>query len=309
MKVGVTVPMVAGDVPDGQPFPSWATIRAFAERAEALGLDSLWVYDHLLIRRAGQPTGGIHESWTIASALAAVTRRVTLGQLVMATPFRNPALLSKMAVALDEVSGGRTILGIGSGWHEPEFEAFGYPFDHRVGRFEEATAIIRRLLDGETVTDQGRWHSVREVVLAPAPARRIPLLIAAKGPRMMRLTARYADAWNVAWHGHPDDAFHAKMTALDEALDAARRDPATLRRTSGIILRDPAQRDATASPAAAFGGSVEEIAEVLDEHAAAGIDEAIFWLEPKSDASLERLAEAVAIQRRRTGASATIGAP
>ena len=308
MKVGVTVPMAASDVADGRPFPTWPVIREFAERAEALGFESVWVFDHLLMRREGRPTSGVLESWTVISALAAVTTRVTLGQLVMATPFRNAALLAKMAAGLDDVSGGRAILGLGCGWHEPEFEAFGYPFDHRVGRFEEALQVIRPLLDGQSVTLEGRWETVRDAVLAPPPNRRVPILVASKGPRMLWLTVEHADAWNVAWHAHPDDAFRTKMEALDDALAAAGRDPATMSRTSGIIVRNPDERAAADSPAQAFGGPVDELAEVLDEHAAAGIEHAIVWLEPKTPASLERLAEAVAIHRsRRT--SATIAAP
>ncbi len=308
MKVGVTVPMTASDVADGEPFPDWPTIRDFALRAEALGLDSVWVFDHLLVRRGNQPTAGIHESWTVLSALAVVTSRVELGTLVMATPFRNPGLLAKMAVAVDEVSGGRLILGLGSGWHQPEFEAFGYEFEHRVGQFEEGLRIIRGLLDGESVTFEGRWLQVRDVVLLPAPRRRIPILVASKGPRMLRLTAEHADAWNLAWHAHPREGFWAKLASLDAALVAAGRDPATMIRTSGMIVRDPEQRSAERSPVDAFGGPVEELAEVLDEHADAGIEHAIVWLEPKTAASLERLAEAVAIHRARRP-SATIAAP
>jgi probable F420-dependent oxidoreductase len=299
MKVGVTVPLAARDVEHSAPFPDWRAVRDFAAHAEAVGLDSLWVFDHLLFRRPGEATSGIQEAWTMLSALAAATTRVELGTLVVATPFRNPALLAKMAAAADDVSGGRLILGLGAGWHAPEFEAFGYPFDHRVGRFEEALKVIKPLLHGEAVTLDGRWHSVRDAILAPPPRRTVPILVAAKGPRMLRLTAEHADAWNAAWHGHPDAGFRSKLADLDAALDAAGRDRATMTRTSGIIVRDPDQRSAADAPASAFGGSVDELAEILDEHAAAGIDHAIVWLEPKTSASLERLAEAVAIHRAR----------
>lgn len=306
MKVGVTVPMTGGDVADGGAFPGWPVIRDFAVQAEALGLDSVWVFDHLLLKRGDPP--GIHESWTILSALAAATSKVELGTLVMATPFRNPGLLAKMAVAVDDVSGGRLILGLGSGWHEPEFAAFGYEFEHRVGQFDEALRVIRGLLDGETVTLDGRWVRVRNLELLPPPRRRIPILVASKGPRMLRLTAEHADAWNMAWHAHPREGFWTKLSNLDAALAAADRDPATMTRTSGIIVRDPDQRSAERAPVDAFGGSVDELATILDEHADAGIDHAIVWLEPKTPTSLKRLAEAVAIHRARRP-SATIGAP
>ena len=113
----------------------WTDLRALALAAEEDGLDSVWGADHLIFRDEGETTG-IHESWTLLTAVAAITSRVEIGPLVLAVPFRNPALTAKMAAELDEISGGRLILGLGCGWHQPEFDAFGYPFDHRVSRFE-----------------------------------------------------------------------------------------------------------------------------------------------------------------------------
>ena len=297
MKVGVTVPMTASDVAPGEPFPGWPAIRNFAVQAEALGLDSVWVFDHLLFRDE-EGTDGILESWSVLAALAATTPRVELGTLVMATPFRNPAVLAKMAATTDTVSGGRLILGLGAGWHRPEFEAFGVEFEHRVSQFEDALRIIVPLLRGETVTHDGRWARADQGVLLPPPNRSIPVLVASRGPRMLRLTAELADAWNTAWHGHPDGTFRKRMSDLDAALSVVGRDPTTISRTSGIIVRNPDEREAENSPPTAFGGPIEELAAILDEHAAAGIEHAIVWLEPKTPASLERLAEAVAIHRR-----------
>ena len=121
-------------------------MRAFAQHAEAIGLDSVWVFDHFFYRPADGPTEGMHEAWTMVSAVAASTSRVEIGQLVMCASFRNPGLLAKMAATADAVSGGRLILGIGAGWHDPEYAAFGYPVDHRVDRFEEALRIIRQAI-------------------------------------------------------------------------------------------------------------------------------------------------------------------
>ena len=165
----------------------------------------MWVCDHFLSGPPGQPPEGIHEGWTILSALAATTKRVEVGSLVMCGSFRNPGLLAKMAATADAVARGRLILGLGAGWYDPEYEAFGYPTDHRVTRFEEALRIIRPLLRGESVTVRGRFHRVADASLLPPPERPIPLLVAATGPRMLRLTARYADAWNTAWFGPPDE--------------------------------------------------------------------------------------------------------
>ena len=149
--------------------PSYAEIRDVARAAETSGFDSLWVYDHLLFRSDGKTTG-IHECWTILSAIAEATERVELGTIVMCTSFRNPALLAKMAATLDHISGGRLILGIGCGWHDPEYEAFGYPTDHKVGRFEEALTIIRGLIRDGRADLEGRGSAASDAVLLPAGA-------------------------------------------------------------------------------------------------------------------------------------------
>ena len=184
MKIGLVLPMAEADGPGAG---TWPRIRELALLAEAGGIDSLWVYDHLVFRMAGEAEDGIHEAWTLLSALAAVTERAELGTIVLGTGFRPPALTAKMAATLDEIADGRLILGLGTGWHEPEYRAFGYPFDHRAGRFEEALEIIVPLLRGERVTLKGRWHDVEDAVLIPAPPRparvpgRMPILVAAKG--------------------------------------------------------------------------------------------------------------------------------
>ncbi len=144
MKIGIVLPFA--EDPDAGGMPSYATIRERALLAEAAGFDSIWLYDHLLFRFPDQPTVGIWEIWTVLSALAEATERVEIGTVVLCVPFRNPAILAKMADTLDEVSGGRLILGLGAGWNQPEFDAFGIPFDHRAARFEEALQIITPLL-------------------------------------------------------------------------------------------------------------------------------------------------------------------
>ncbi len=151
MRIGVTLPLAGGDAPDGHT-PTFEETLTFARQAEAAGLDSIWVFDHLLFRYAGQPDEGIREAWTTLAALAPVVPRAELGALVMCSSFRNPGLMAKMAATLDDLAGGRLILGLGSGWHDPEYEAFGFPTDHRVGRFAEDLEITARLLAGETVT-------------------------------------------------------------------------------------------------------------------------------------------------------------
>jgi alkanesulfonate monooxygenase SsuD/methylene tetrahydromethanopterin reductase-like flavin-dependent oxidoreductase (luciferase family) len=292
VKIGVIVPAAEGDG-EGRT-PPWSTIRSFVSAAEAHGIDSVWMFDHFFNKEPDAPVQGQHEAWTIVSAIAAVTERVEIGTLVLCTSFRSPALVAKMAVTGDEVSGGRVILGLGAGWHDPEYEAFGFPNDHRVDRFEEALRIIVPLLRGETVTFEGRYEEARDAVLAPAPARTIPVLVAAFGTRMLRLTARHADAWNTAWYGAPDDRLREHLATFDAMLVAEGRGQASVARTIGMTVYDPALAvapDDEDDPS--FSGSVEELARAIDGYEALGIDHLIVLLQPLTEASLERLALAL----------------
>jgi alkanesulfonate monooxygenase SsuD/methylene tetrahydromethanopterin reductase-like flavin-dependent oxidoreductase (luciferase family) len=219
------------------------------------------------------------------AALAASTRRVELGQLVMCTSFRQPALLAKMATTADAVSGGRLILGLGAGWYDPEYQVLGYPTDHRAGRFGEAIRIIGPLLRGETVTMAGTYYQVRDAVLRPPPDRPIPILVAAQG-------------WRTAWFGLPDDLLHRRLADLDAALAAEGRDPATLRRTVGMEVRDPDTTDPGEDLGEGFGGSVDELAWAIDADEQLGFDDLIVQLEPKTTRSLDRLAEALELRAR-----------
>jgi alkanesulfonate monooxygenase SsuD/methylene tetrahydromethanopterin reductase-like flavin-dependent oxidoreductase (luciferase family) len=295
MRIGVTVPLAYGDVADGRA-PTFAETVTFAQLAERVGLDSVWVYDHLIFKFPPEPDEGLHEAWTILSALAPVVPRVELGTLVMCTSFRNAGLMAKMAATLDTISDGRLILGMGAGWHEPEYTSFGYPFDHLVGRFEEDIEVIDRLLRGETVDFEGRWSRYAGAQLLPPPARKTPVLIASKGERMLRLTARWADAWNTAWYGRIDDTLRERTAAIDAALDAAGRDRKSLRKTVGIRLHEPGQRgdDAKGTDADAAG-----LADFLDELEAFGYDDALVWSVGKTTAALERLAKARELHQSR----------
>jgi probable F420-dependent oxidoreductase len=284
-------PMSVSDGPGR--ISSWPEILAFASHAEAIGLVSVWGCDHFLSSPPGRPVEGIHEGWTILSALAAATRRVEVGSLVMCNSFRNPALLAKMAVTADAVSDGRLVLGLGAGWYDAEYVAFGYATDHRVGRFEEALQIIRALLSRESVTFSGRYYRAHEAALLPPPQQSIPILVAGKGPRMLRLVARHADAWNTAWFGRPDDRLRRRLSDIEEALAAEGRDPTTLRRTVGMEVQDPDAAPSGDPDDVPFRGSVSELAEALEEYAELGFDDVIVGLEPRGERSLDRLAEAV----------------
>jgi alkanesulfonate monooxygenase SsuD/methylene tetrahydromethanopterin reductase-like flavin-dependent oxidoreductase (luciferase family) len=208
------------------------------------------------------------------------------------------------------VSGGRLILGLGCGWHEPEFDAFDYPFDHRVGRFEEAIRIILPLLRGETVTFEGRWHRAQDAVLIPAPVRPggPPILIAGKQPRMLRLVAKHAAQWNGAWYGFPEkaDELRTRLANVAGALDAAGRDPATLALTAGIFVAFEGAGEDT--PERAIRGTPSEIADALAGYAELGISHLITHVFPPTPASVERLGEAAAVARERLGLEAVSAA-
>ncbi|MCC6175606.1 MAG: LLM class flavin-dependent oxidoreductase [Chloroflexi bacterium] len=248
----------------------WSELRDMAQAAEGVGFDTLWMPDHLIYRNSGtvvMPEGasrGPLEAWTVLSALASITSRVTLGPFVACTSFRSPALFAKMADTLDEVSGGRVLLGLGAGWHEPEYTAFGYPFDHLAGRFEEALQIIVPLLKGETVTFSGTYYQVDDCVLRPHGPRPAgpPVWIGAKQPRMMRLVARYADAYNTVWHPQPS-GLHGPYAKLEGACREVGRDPASIQRTAGTHVRAPGVVEAPGSPPTALQGSVEELAQQI----------------------------------------------
>lgn len=285
------LPISDSDGPRG--LPSFAEAVAVARAAEDGGLDSAWLADHFLYRTADGQVYGLHEAWTWLAAIAAVTTRITLGHLVVCSSFRPPALTAKLAVTLDAISGGRFVLGLGCGWHEPEYDALGLPFDHRVGRFEEALTIIRRLMAGEEVTHHGRFYDIERSILAPKPDRHIPILVAARRDRMLRLTAEHADLWNTAWFGAPDDRLRGQLTSFDAALAAAGRSRADVQPTVGINVRDPDQPPVPEPDERALSGSVEELAEALEGYASVGIGHVMVGLEPLSVRSVERLADAV----------------
>jgi alkanesulfonate monooxygenase SsuD/methylene tetrahydromethanopterin reductase-like flavin-dependent oxidoreductase (luciferase family) len=296
MKIGIILDTVEGSL-EGRT-PTFRDLREMAQVAEQVGLDSLWLADHLLYRFPGQDESALWEALTMLSALAAVTTRITLGTLVVCTSFRPPAMLAKMADALDEVSGGRFILGLGAGWHQPEYEAFGYPFDHLASRFDEALQIIVPLLREGHVDFQGQYYQVRNCVLRPrGPSPAGPrILIGAHRPRMLQLVARYADAWNTAWH--TDTAIvKDRHEPLVQACAAIGRDPATIEVTVGTEVRLQPRKD-DGSPDNAISGTPEEIAGRLQDFASVGNSHLIVALDAVTPASIEQLGHIAELARQ-----------
>jgi probable F420-dependent oxidoreductase len=288
MRIGIQLPEVEREV-------RWPEYVAMARAAEEGGLDSIWLGDHLLYRGDGRPERAPWEAWTLLSALAAATERVRLGPLVACAGFHPPGLVAKMAATVDEVSGGRFVLGLGAGWNESEFRAFGIPYDHRVSRFEESFAIVRGLLAGERVTLAGRFWQADDAVLLPPPARRVPLMIGSNGPRVLGIALPHADAWNTWYddYGNSPEGFAALNERIGAAARAAGRAPDEVERSACVLvaLGGAGERPWTADAPPVEG---RRIATHLRELADAGADEAILVADPITEAAVRELAQAVA---------------
>jgi probable F420-dependent oxidoreductase len=291
LKVGIQLPEAEREV-------RWPEVAAIARAAEEAGFDSLWVGDHLLYRGDGRPERGPWDPWVVLAGLAAATKRVTIGPLVACTAFHRPGLLARTAAAVDELSGGRLVLGLGAGWNEVEVRAFGIPFDHRVSRFQESFEIIRRLLSGERVTQAGRFHHVEDAVLLPPPARRPPLMIGSNSPRMLAITLPHVDAWNTWFesYGNTPDGFAALNSRIDEAAADAGRDPATVTRSACVFvaLEPNASERPIEESAPPVEGPPERVAAHLHELAEAGADEAIIVVSPITERSVSELGQVLA---------------
>jgi len=287
LKVGLHLPEIEREAP-------WREIAAMARLAEDVGFDSIWMPDHLLMRYPGEPAQAPWECWSILSAIAAITSRVEMGPLVLCTAFRNPALIAKMAATVDEISNGRFILGLGAGWHEPEYAAFGYPFDHRVGRFKEAFTIIRTLLREGRIDFEGRYFTLRDCEIRPPGPRPggIPLMIGSKGAQILRATVADVDYWN-GWHlwNQNSPAGSAALAAeIDAACREVGRDPATLLRTTAALVRFEDGAGAVDQAHPPITGGPDEIAQRFREFAAAGIAHVQVILDPNTTGGIEQFA-------------------
>ena len=301
MKIGILLPIAETD---GGTILRYKDIRDAALQAERDRFDSVWIVDHLLFEWDGQRRG-IWEGWTLLSALAEATTRVELGTLVMCTAFRNPALLAKMADAVDEVSEGRFIFGLGAGWHEPEFTAFGYPFDHLASRFEDALRIIAPLVRTGAVDYQGTYARAVDCVSLPRGPRPggPPILIGALRPRMLRLTAELADAWNICWLGRATE-LPEKLARIYAACTEAGRDSATLEVTVGqiVVMPEPAPEDGDDESDERFHfARPDALAEEWRSFEAQGVGHLIVWPQPYDAACLNLVTAAVNIYRGGSG--------
>jgi probable F420-dependent oxidoreductase len=273
-----------------------------ARAAEAVGFDSIWVGDHLLYRGQGRGETGPWEAWALLSALAAVTERVRIGPLVACLSFRPPGILAKTAATVDEISRGRLVLGVGAGWNETEFRAFGLPFEHRVARFEEAFEILRRLLAGERVTRSGEYWEAEEAVLLPRPFKRPRLMIGSNGPRMLEITLPHVDAWNTWFqpYGNIPERFAVLNESVTAAAERVGRRPEDVERSAcTLIVLDPSAVERPIQDGVVpLEGSVDRIAAGLRDLAEAGADEAILVVNPITEASIWTLQETLVLLDR-----------
>jgi alkanesulfonate monooxygenase SsuD/methylene tetrahydromethanopterin reductase-like flavin-dependent oxidoreductase (luciferase family) len=300
MKVGVQLPEVEW-------VPRWADIREMAQAAEEIGLDSIWVGDHLLYRYEDGTSRGPWEAWTQLAAIAAVTERVEIGPLVAATSFHNPAMIAKKAATLDEISGGRLILGLGAGWNEAEYTAYGYPFDHRVSRFEEAFTIIRTLLHDGRCDFAGDYYRVTDAELIPRGPRPEgpPLMVGSMGERMLSITLPWVQSWNAwfTWFGNSPEGYPALRDQIDAACRAAGRDPASVERTLAVLVAMPGstgrpQGSHDRDPVAPMPGEPDVLAPALRSFAEMGVGHVQLVLDPITADSIRALEPTLALLRR-----------
>ncbi len=311
MRFGLSLPHYGFSLPGGGPI-TFDEMAAWARRAEAMGFDSVWISDHFFysFARYGADPAPIAslEPLTAIAGLAAITERIRLGTLVLGAPFRHPSIVAKMAATIDGISRGRLELGVGAGWLEEEFTAFGYPFGsvgERFGRLEEMLQVLHTLFAGEPASVDGPTVSLREARLLPEPVRgRVPVWVGGKGgPRLMRLAARYADGWNSVWRWTPE-AFGERVALGRQAWEREGRDPASFRASVGLyslIAEDEAafaalfDRAAATVPGAAMrgedrttwrsdtlSGSPDQVLERIAAFEAAGVEEIVVapWVLP-----------------------------
>jgi alkanesulfonate monooxygenase SsuD/methylene tetrahydromethanopterin reductase-like flavin-dependent oxidoreductase (luciferase family) len=297
MKIGVQLPEV-------EYVARWPEQREMARRAEEIGLDSIWVGDHLLYRGDGRPTRGPWEAWTTLAALAAVTTRVELGPLVAATSFSNPALIAKRAATIDEISGGRLILGLGAGWNEVEYRAFGFPFDRRVSRFEEAFTIIRTLLREGRCDFHGTFFDLDDCELLPRGPRPDgpPLMVGSMGERMLGITLPHVQAWNAwfTWFGNNPDDYRELRQRIDTACRAAGRGPAEVERTVALFVAFPGAQgrqlgDLSDPEVEPYSGEPSVLAPALRAFAEEGVAHVQLVLDPINPETVAALAPTIAL--------------
>jgi alkanesulfonate monooxygenase SsuD/methylene tetrahydromethanopterin reductase-like flavin-dependent oxidoreductase (luciferase family) len=292
LRVGIQLPEAERRVP-------WPEYVRVARTAESVGFDSIWMGDHLLYRDPREPERGPWDAWTLMAGLATVTSRVRLGPLVACTAFRNPAVLAKTAATLAEIAGGRLVVGLGAGWNEPEFRAFGLPWDHRATRFAESFRIVHALLAGDRVSFDGRFERTEDAVLLPPLSHPIPLMVGSTGDRVLAATLPLADAWNVwgPWYGNDAAGFAEQNRRVEAIAESLGREPSEIERSVCVFTSLPleAGEEAIDEGVPPLAGTPLEIARGLQMFAEAGADEVILVPSPSTERAFRALGEVLAI--------------
>lgn len=300
MRIGL-INELRGRVADSGPRPSWGDIHERAVTAERAGFD-MFVYEDALLYRSESDSAGVWESMAISGALAATTSTIRFGQSVVNSPYRNPALTASTAETINEISGGRYVLGIGAG-NTDDYEAFGYPADHRYSRFAEAIEIIHSLLRTGSSSASGSFHSTDDAELVLRGSAEVPIVIAGGGPKMLRLAARFADAWNWWAYGQTPtegvDTLGPLIAQLDEACAEHGRDPSTLERTLDLYsVVAPGHDAAEFADQKPISGSAEEIAAGLLVFEDAGFAEVRCNVLPQTVDAVASMADVVELVHR-----------
>jgi alkanesulfonate monooxygenase SsuD/methylene tetrahydromethanopterin reductase-like flavin-dependent oxidoreductase (luciferase family) len=291
MKIGVQLPEVERPV-------GWAEVRDMARCIEEVGFDSIWVGDHLLYRDE-DGSRGPWEAWSQLAALGEITERVQIGPLVAATSFHSPAMIAKKAATVDAISGGRLILGLGAGWNATEYKAFGFPYDNRVSRFEEAFTIIRTLIRDGAIDFVGEYYQIREMELLPGARSDMELMVGSNGPRMLDITIPHVDLWNTwhVWFGNTPAGLKPMMDQVDETARRAGRAPNEVKRTAAVLIQLEGWIGRLAGSerpeSVPLTGSVDEIAQEFAAYQAAGIDHVQLVLDPIDRKSIEKVGESL----------------
>jgi len=291
LEIGLVLPMEESWT-DGAT-PRWVEIRELALRAESIGFDTVWIPDELLWRPPDGQVRGWWECVAMAGAVAASTSRVKVGTWILSALHRNPGLSAKVVETLDEISGGRFVFGLGSGHAGRQAHAFGLPEDHVHSRFEEAVEIIVPLLRHGRAEFEGTFHAARDLDHRPVGPRpgRIPIMIGAKGPKMLRLAALHADIWSWYVEERSDlEEFGPRLAAIEAACEAIGRDPATIGKSAGIVVEPTSTTGAAEVLATPVRGSAEEIADAFRAFGAGGFTQIEVLLWPRTPAALEAMA-------------------
>lgn len=272
----------------------WPELRDFAVRAEAMGFDTVWTPDELIGRMVKDgPRFGFWDGVAIPAAIAASTSRIKIGTWVLSSLHRNPGITAKAAATIDEISGGRFVLGLGAGHAGSGARAFGLPEDHVYDRFEEALQIVVPLLRMGRADFEGQYHVARDLPQLPPGPRpnAIPIVLAGHGPKGYRHAARLADVWSCYAEEASDvSELGPRVAAFEEACAEVGRDPGSVGRSAGVVVAPMEPAGSTGMFGTMIGGSAEQIADALRSFRAAGFTQLELLLQPQTPGSLEAMA-------------------